>query len=135
MMKYRGSDVKTVNLYNMPTPEATGFAASHSEEIKSIAHEYGVLLAKDIPLSNCLKNEVINSTEDYIVEFLQWLSKDYCIVPKSKVKASFNDIRDNSHGTIFWRTRNDLSIYADINDIKDEFCDLFGTELFNEEKG
>ena len=60
----------------MPTPE----------EIKNLAHEYGVHMAKDIPMSNCLKNEVVSSTEDYIVQFMSWLSKDYCIVPKSKVK-------------------------------------------------
>lgn len=65
----------------MPTPE----------EIKKIAHEYGVLMAKDIPESNCLKNEVISSTEDYLVQFMSWLCKDFCIVPKSKVKERYKE--------------------------------------------
>ena len=59
----------------MPTPE----------EIKKIAHEYGVLMAKDIPESNCLKIEVISSTEEYLVQFMSRLCTNYCIVPKKKI--------------------------------------------------
>ena len=80
----------------MRTPEVTGSAALHSKEIKKIAHEYGVLMAKDIPESNCLKNEVISSAEDYIVQFMSWLSKGYCIIPKSKVKERYEESKFRS---------------------------------------
>lgn len=82
------------NGLNMPTPE----------EIKKIAHKYGVLMAKDIPESNCLKNEVISSTEYYIGQFISWLSRDYCIVPKSKARELHQIVTDNvdslDHGLI-----------------------------------
>ncbi|MDE6246654.1 MAG: hypothetical protein K2M41_02275 [Muribaculaceae bacterium] len=61
------------------------------KEIKKIAHEYSVLMAKDIPESNCLKNEVISSTEDYIVQFMSWICTNFCIVPKSKVKERYKE--------------------------------------------
>lgn len=56
-----------------------------TETAARIAREYGAHLAKDIPEPNCLKNEIIRSTEDYIAEFMQWLCKTHCIAAKNKV--------------------------------------------------
>lgn len=90
------------------------------EEIKKIVHEYGVLMAKDIPESNCLKNEVISSTENYIVPFMSQLSKDYCIVPKSKVKEEYNYYKDSWNETELTETT------------MESFETLFGKSLFEE---
>lgn len=112
MMKYRGSDVKTVNLYNMPTPEATGSAASHSEEIKNLAITYSNRAGLPI---------------DFVIDIesvIEKLAEDYCIVPKSKARELRQLVADNAdsidHGLI-----DGLSDWVEIN---------LGTELFNEEK-
>lgn len=53
---------------NIPTPE----------EIKKIALRYALEKSEGVPYDPF--------EEEYASEFLQWLSKDYCIVEKSKVK-------------------------------------------------
>ena len=79
----------------MPTPEVTGSAASHSEEIKKIASEYGESEA------NCFDYDMYSNPDfrhklkakseaNKAKAVLEWLSKDYCIVPKSKVMDYYN---------------------------------------------
>lgn len=101
----------------MPTPE----------EIKKITHEYGVLMAKDIPESNCLKNEVISSTEYYIGQFMSWLSRDYCIVPKSKVREEYEigELLQYSNN----REDKDAGLFTQTILVR-----IFGKSLFDEEK-
>ena len=105
----------------MPTPE----------EIKNLAHEYGVLMAKDIPMSNCLKNEVVSSTEDYIVQFMSWLTKDYCIVPKSQLKELYDCYRQHEQ-TCKVKGLHNATLIAIGSQAT--MRDIFGKSLFEEEK-
>lgn len=106
----------------MPTPE----------EIKKMAHEYGVLMAKDIPESNCLKNEVINSTEDYIIQFLQYLCKDYCIVSREFIKRQRLIIEFDKKQMLEKPISEKIAL-AGVYQAKLELMDkLFGKSLFGE---
>lgn len=106
----------------MPTPD----------EIKKIARVYGVFIAKDIPEANCLKNEVINSTENYIIQFLEWLSKDYCIMSKSQIREWYNSAKKTSD---YFPNAPKVSPLNKAKSLIEIFERLFGTELFNKRKG
>lgn len=100
----------------MPTPETSA----------SIAREYGAYLAKDIPEANCLKNEIAASTSDYILEFLSWLSENYCIVPKTDIL--------NQHAWYMQRMK-EVSSARQMNRGKAIALEtLFGPQLFEEKQ-
>lgn len=107
----------------MPTPE----------EIKKIAR----LFAYETSNGDALDPH-IDFAEEFAVEVLQWLSKDFCIVPKSLLKEHYEDvcedIRDYDGKGKFGLSCADMTMYQRARGMKQMLYRLFGKSLFNEEK-
>lgn len=120
--------LKTYKMNNMPTPEVTGSAASHSEEIKKLSEAYAEYMCPVEDYCGGVYDDVRNCElpiyKDDAKSVLEWLSKDYVIVPKSKARELRQLVADNAdsidHGLI-----DGLSDWVEFN---------LGTALFNEEK-
>lgn len=107
-----------------------------TETSASIAREYGAYLAKDIPEANCLKNEIVTTTSDYILEFLSWLSKDYCIVPKVLIRKEYEKAQKTHDIYTSATCINEMESRA-IDHAEGRMCELttlFGPQLFEEKQ-
>lgn len=61
-----------------------------ASEITVLAREYAEEMIKGRPseeLPNCLKNSMLAMNTEYIAEVFQWLTRRYCLIEKSKLKA------------------------------------------------
>lgn len=93
------------------------------EEIKKIAREYARYTCSDI--SDAQERATDENIEyDFALPILEWLSNNYAIVPKSKLRELQQIVTDNAdsldHGLI-----DGLSDWVEIN---------LGLQLFEEEK-
>lgn len=106
----------------MPTPE----------EIKKIASEYGESEA------NCFDYDMYSNPDfrhklkakseaNKAKAVLEWLSRDYCIVPKSKVKEMYEKSKT--------MIRSNSIIDQDCGIVRNSLMDyLFGKSLFEDEQ-
>lgn len=91
------------------------------EEIETLAKQYAEFT--DLSVVDQLRVKLISK------EFLTWMLRDYCIVPKSKVRENYQSLKNN---------------IPDFKDNPDHHCGflggmtelelLFGKSLFEEEK-
>ena len=102
------------------------------EEIKKIAREYAESANPDKTydtLSDSEKKLRDFGIEQVYIPLLEWLSKDYCIVPKSKVKNCYGMARNI-------KLANTVSQHIVEDDyqqgVMDVLQSIFGTSLFNE---
>ena len=116
-----------------------------SEEIKKIAREYGesVVNRSDydiLPINpgEAYRQQVANETKQ-AESVLEWLSKDYCIVPKSKIKEHYKDVCENIedyNGKGVWGIGcADMTMYQRARGMKQMIYRLFGKSFFGNEKG
>ena len=77
----------------MPTPEEIKKIASEYGESKANCFDYDMYSNPDFRHKLKAKSEANKAKA-----VLEWLSKDYCIVPKSKVKEEYDDaIAESKH--------------------------------------
>lgn len=94
------------------------------EELKKIAR----LFAYETSNGDALDPH-IDFAEEYAVEVLQWLSKKYCIVEKSKVIGLWNEINNDAKVNI----ENGFPDYAEFNKLQLTPLEiLFGKDMFEE---
>ena len=114
----------------MPTPEVTGSAALHSKEIKKIAREYAESANPNKPydtLSDGEKKLRDFGVEQVYIPLLEWLSKDFCIVPKSKLHDEYADaVSEGKHAHVKHQIQSRVRLR--------QLEALFGKSLFEEEK-
>ena len=102
------------------------------EEIKKIAHEYGESKA------NCFDYDMYSNPDfrhklkakseaNKAMAVLQWLSRDYCIVPKSEIKETLKEFKEDARPVCEWNEK-----VISIEDIEITFESLFGKSLFEE---
>lgn len=112
----------------MPTPEEIKKASMANDDMWTLAEQYA---DKECELSSLEDKGLLQLHEDKIIEFLDvygFLCDNYCIVPKSEVKAEYKKSYSESfaHTTCLDRqyARGRYQVLREI----------FGKELFNEEK-
>ena len=106
---------------------------STPEEIKKIAEEYGKSVTDNVSYNAYSdpnkRREIAAKSGAYQARMvLEWLSKDYCIVPKSKVKEVME--YPQRHTELIQGT-----MHFQVIGIKKALIDIFGKSLFEEEKG
>lgn len=101
------------------------------EEIKKIAVAYSVSRPVDEMPTNPSMARMI------VADALRWLSKDYAIVPKSKLKEHYEDvcedIRDFYGKEPLSRGCADMTMYQRARGMKQMLYRLFGKDMFEEE--
>lgn len=109
----------------MPTPE----------EIKKIAREYA---ESDIPngIDEEYSRSIIYNDGEMFGRFLEWLSKDYCIVPKEVIRKEYEKAKSAYDIYTSATCINEMERRM-IDHAEGRMCELttlFGLSLFNEEK-
>ena len=106
----------------MPTPE----------EIKKIAKEYGKSVTDNVSYNAYSdpnkRREIAAKSGAYQARMvLEWLSKDYCIVPKSKVREIYHQIKLELGDGGCSEYQDDINMEKE-----DLLKSLFGKSLFEE---
>ena len=119
------------NGLNMPTPE----------EIEKIAREFAMsrvkkrldkIRAEGQDVIGDETNHPMTETLTHVYSmFLQWLTKDYCIVPKSQLKELYDCYRQHEQ-TCKAKGLHNATLIAIGSQAT--MCDIFGKSLFEEEK-
>ena len=103
----------------MPTPE----------EIENIAKQYAEFT--DLSVVDQLRVKLISK------EFLTWVLRDYCIVPKELIRKEYEKAQKTHDIYTSATCINEMESRA-IDHAEGRMCELttlFGKSLFNEEKG
>lgn len=90
------------------------------EEIKKIAKKF----AEEMSNGDVVVPHIDFRHWAYAYEVLQWLSKDYCIVPKSKVKEKY----------ALYKMGYTECEGLELGYVMDALEDIFGKSLFEEEE-
>lgn len=107
------------------------------EEIKKISDAYAEAMCPVGDYCGGVYDDQRNTDlpiyKDDAKSVLEWLSKDYCIVPKSKI----NTLHEEIHGEIMCAHDDDdwqSAAHYILDVMPRSFSDIFGSRLFDEEK-